>query len=294
MGYVVRGLAKEGHFRLFAVECREVVEEVRRLQGLSPVVTAAVGRALAGVAMLAADLKKGKVLLQIQGGGPVKEIIAEGDAEGNLRATVRNPWVEIPPEKGKLPVGKVVGKAGYLSVVKDLGLREPYQGSVKLVSGEIAEDLAYYLTVSEQIPSAVSLGVLVDTDGKVLQAGGFMVQKMPDATEEEVAELEEKIKSLPPVTKLLSQGYTPEAMLKEVFPEVELLERREVRHRCQCSLSRVEETLIALGKKELEEILKEGKPLEVTCNFCKRVYKISLESIKNLLEEARKRSKSSD
>ncbi len=289
MGYVVRGLAREGHFRVFAVECKEVVEEVRNLQGLSPVATAAVGRALAGVAMLAVDLKEGKVLLQIQGDGPLKEIIAEGDAKGNLRATVRNPWVEIPPEKGKLPVGKAVGKRGYLSVAKDLGFKEPYQGSVNLISGEIAEDLAYYLTVSEQIPSAVSLGVLVDTDGSVLQAGGFMVQKMPDATEEEVIELEEKIKALPPVTRLLSQGYKPEDMLKEIFPDIEFLETREVRHRCHCSLKRVEEALIALGEKELEEILREGKPLEITCNFCKRTYNISLENIKKLLEEAKKR-----
>jgi len=284
MGHVVKGLTKDGYFRAFAVECKDIVEEIRKLQGLSPVVCAALGRAIAGVAMLASDLKEGKILLQIQGNGPIKEILAEGDANGNLRATVRNPWVDIPPQDKKLPVKKAVGTSGYLSVVKDLGLKEPYQSSVNLISGEIAEDLAYYLTVSEQIPSAVALGVLVDTDGSVLEAGGFIVQKLPFAPEEKVIELEKTIKALPPITKLLSSKLTPEEILKKILPNIEIVEIRKIRHSCNCSLKRVERALVALGKKELEEILKEGKPLEITCNFCKKTYTVPLDTIKTLLK----------
>jgi len=284
MGYVIRGLPKSKNFRAFAVECRDVVETIRNLQKLSPVATAALGRAIAGVALLSADLKCGKVLLQINGGGPIGEVLAEGDAEGNLRGTVQHPDVWIEPVSGKLPVGLAVGKNGFISVVKDLGLKEVYQSSTELVSGEIAEDLAYYLTVSEQIPSAVALGVLVDTDGSVITAGGFLVQKLPDATEEEVEELEKLLKELPPVTKLLSEGKTPEDILKEIFPDIEILEKREVRHKCTCSLEKVERTLIALGKEELEKFLKEGKPVEVQCSFCKTSYTVDLSRIKELLK----------
>jgi len=256
MAYVVRALPVNKNFRAFAVECKDVVETVRKIQGLSPVASAALGRALAGVALLSADLKTGKILLQINGGGPLGEILAEGNYQGNLRGTVRNPNVYLEIKNKKLPVGEAVGKNGFISVVKDLGLKEVYQSSIKLISGEIAEDLAYYLTVSEQIPSAVSLGVLVNTDGSILAAGGFMIQKLPEAQDKEIAELEEKLKNFPLITTLLSQNKTPEEILEMLFSNIKILEKRELRYKCTCSKERVENMLIALGEKELEDFIK--------------------------------------
>ena len=284
MGRLIRALPKDLNFRAFAVECRNVVETARVLQDLSPVATAALGRALAGVALLSADLKIGKVLLQIKGDGPIGEILAEGDHEGNLRGTVHNPHVFLEPENKKLPVGKAVGKKGFISVVKDLGLKEIYQGSSELISGEIAEDLAYYLTVSEQIPSVVALGVLVDRDGSVLQAGGYMIQKLPQATEEEIVFVEERLKTTPSTTELLSKGLSPKEILSFIFGDVEVLEEREVVFRCTCSLERVKNALIALGKKEIEEMIAKGEPVEATCHFCRTTYKLSIEELKELLD----------
>ncbi|QER42485.1 Hsp33 family molecular chaperone HslO [Thermodesulfobacterium sp. TA1] len=285
MDYLVKGLPLDKNFRAYAVCCKEVVEEARKLQKLSPVASAALGRALAGVALLSADLKIGRILLQIKGDGPLGEILAEGDYQGFLRGTVQNPQVYLDPVNNKLPVGLAVGKNGFLAVVKDLGLKEPYHGSVELISGEIAEDLAYYLTFSEQIPSAVSLGVLVDRDGSILAAGGFLIQKLPEATEAEIEELENRLRNFPPVTSLLSSEKTPEEILQMIFPKIDFLERKPLAWRCTCSEKRVEETLVALGKAELKAFLKEGKPVSVTCEFCKKTYTISLEKIEQIMEE---------
>jgi len=271
----------------------DAVEEARRRQVLSPIATAALGRAMAGAALLSADLKFGKILIQIQGNGPLQEILAEADYQGNVRGLVKNPSVFLPPENRKLPVGKAVGKEGFINVIRDLGLKEVYQSSARLISGEIAEDLAYYLTNSEQAPSACALGVLVDTDGKVLTAGGLLIQKMPMAEDEEVSLLEKRLLELKPLTELLSQGQTIEEILEGLFEEIEILERREVRFRCTCSLERVEEVLIALGKEELESLLNEGKPVEVTCEFCKERYVLPLERINELIKEIERRKRCS-
>lgn len=287
--YLIRVLPKKFNFRVFGVFLPETVEEARRRQNLSPIATAALGRALAGVALLSADLKFGKILLQINGGGPLGEILAEADYQGNLRGLVKNPQVHLPPENKKLPVGKAVGNQGYLNVIRDYGLKEVYQSSSNLLSGEIAEDLAYYLTTSEQIPSACALGVLVNTDGSVLTAGGFLIQKLPEAKEEEITYLEKILTELKPITEYLSTGLKIEEVLEKIFKDIEILERRDVRFKCTCSLERVEEALIALGGEELEEMLKEGKPVEVTCEFCKERYLISIEKIKELIEERERR-----
>ncbi|PMP60771.1 MAG: Hsp33 family molecular chaperone HslO [Caldimicrobium thiodismutans] len=287
--YLIRVLPKKFNFRVFGVFLPETVEEARRRQNLSPIATAALGRALAGVALLSADLKFGKILLQINGGGPLGEILAEADYQGNLRGLVKNPQVHLPPENKKLPVGKAVGNQGYLNVIRDYGLKEIYQSSSNLLSGEIAEDLAYYLTTSEQIPSACALGVLVNTDGSVLTAGGFLIQKLPEAKEEEITYLEKILTELKPITEYLSTGLKIEEVLEKIFKDIEILERRDVRFKCTCSLERVEEALIALGGEELEEMLKEGKPVEVTCEFCKERYLISIEKIKELIEERERR-----
>lgn len=289
MAYLVRALPVDKNFRAFAVECKDVVETVRKLQGLSPIASAALGRALAGVALLSADLKTGKILLQINGKGPLGEILAECNYKGELRGTVRNPDVHLEIKGKKLPVGEAVGKNGFISVIKDLGLKEIYQSSTKLVSGEIAEDLAYYLTVSEQIPSAVSLGVLIGTDGSVLAAGGYLIQKLPEAKEEEIAELEEKLKNFPPITSLLSQGKTPEEVLTMLFLNIKILEKRELKYKCTCSEERVEGMLLALGEKELEDFIKKNEPVEVICHFCRKKYMISLDRVKELLKELKTR-----
>lgn len=291
MAYVIRAIPNNKNFRAFAGECKDIVETVRKLQGLSPIASAALGRALVGVALLSADLKTGKILLQINGGGPLGEILAEGDYQGNLRGTVRNPDVYLEIKGKKLPVGEAVGKNGFISVVKDLGLKEFYQSSTKLVSGEIAEDLAYYLTVSEQIPSAVSLGVLVGTDGKILAAGGFLIQKLPEAKEGETIELEERLKKIPPITTLLSKGKTPEEILSMLFQDIKILEKRKLVYKCTCSQERVENMLIALGEKELEDFIKKEEPIEVICHFCRKKYIVSLERVKELLKELKNKLK---
>lgn len=287
--YLIKVLPKNFNFRAFGVFLPQAVETARRRQGLSHVATAALGRALAGVALLSADLKFGKILIQINGGGPLGEILAEADYQGNLRGLVKNPSVYLPPENKKLPVGKAVGKEGYINVIRDYGLKEIYQSSSKLISGEIAEDLAYYLTTSEQVPSACALGVLVDIDGRVITAGGFLIQKLPEADEAEISYLEKRLLEIKPVTEYLSQGTKIEEILEDIFGEIEILERREIRFKCTCSIERVEEALIALGKEELEEMLKEEKPVEVTCEFCKEKYHISLERLKELIEEIERR-----
>lgn len=287
--YLIRVLPKKLNFRAFGVCLPEAVDEARRLQNLSPVATAALGRALAGVALLSADLKFGKVFMQIKGDGPLKEILAEANHEGHLRGMVRNPQVDLPPKNKKLPVGLAVGQKGFINIIRDYGLKEPYQGSIALVSGEIAEDLAYYLTVSEQVPSACALGVLVDVDGKVLQAGGYLIQKLPEATEEEISYLEEKLKNYPPLTTQLQAGKSIEEILTELLGEIEILEKRALYYKCTCSLERVEETLLALGEKELTEVLAEGKPLTVTCNFCQKAYEVPIERVKELLKYLREK-----
>lgn len=282
--YLIRVIPKNFNFRAFGVILTKTAEEARQLQGLSPIATAALGRAMAGACLLSADLKFGRIFLQIKGDGPLEEILAEATASGALRGMVKNPAVFLPLESKKLPVGKAVGQKGFINVIKDFGLRDLYQSSIELLTGEIAEDVAYYLTVSEQIPSACALGVLVGKEGEVLQAGGYLIQKLPETIEEEVHYLEEKLSKLPPITTLLSEGLSIERILEQIFGEIEILEKRRVYFCCSCSEGRVERALIALGEGELEEILKEGKPVEVTCEFCKKVYLIPLERVKKLKE----------
>lgn len=287
--YLVRVLPKKYRFRAFGVVLGGILEEIRRIQDLSPLASAALGRALAGVALLSADLKFGKIFMQIQGNGPLREILVEADWQGHLRGLVQNPQVYLPPVNKKLPVGEAVGNKGFLNVIKDLGLKERYQGSIELISGEIAEDLAYYLTVSEQVPSACALGVLVDTDGSILQAGGYLIQKMPEASEEEISLLEERLKKIKPLTTLLQEGKSIEEVLEEILDEIEILERRKLSFKCSCSIEKVEGALLALGEKELRTILEEErKPQSIYCQFCKKKYEIPLERIEELLDSLRR------
>ena len=287
MAYAIRGLTKDGAFRVFAADTKGIVEEARRRHKTSPTATAALGRALTAAALLGLDLKTGRVMIQINGQGPLGEILAEADAEGRVRGLVQRPHIHLTPRKGKLLVGQAVGRNGYLSVTRDLGLKEPYQGSVALVSGEIAEDLSYYLTVSEQIPSAVALGVFVNPDNTVEAAGGFLIQTMPSATEEQISRTEGVIKKLPPVTSLLREGLSPEEILTKIFGEgeIQILEKRPLEYRCRCSRERVERALVALGPEELKELVRRKEPAKITCDFCGTVYLFEISELEQLLQK---------
>ena len=285
MSYVVRGLARKGAFRIFAADTKDVIEKARNLHHTTPTATAALGRVLTAAALLGADLKTGKVLIQINGGGPLGEILAEADALGNIRGLIQRPHIHLTPQKGKLLVGQAVGKDGFISVIRDLGLREPYQGSTALVSGEIAKDLSYYLTVSEQIPSAVALGVFVEKDNSVSAAGGFLIQTMPIASEEEISATEKILLDFPPVTALLREGLSPEEILKRIFgpDEVEILEIRSLQYRCSCTRHRAERALIALGREEIERFIEKGEPVEISCDFCGKKYIFESKDLKEIL-----------
>jgi molecular chaperone Hsp33 len=284
--YMVRATAGGGAIRAFAATTRHLAEYARSVHGTSPVVTAALGRLLTAGAMMGTMMKGEKDLLtlRIQGDGPVKSLLVTAESDGYVRGYAANPHVDIPCKwKGKLDVGGAVGK-GILSVIRDVGLKDPYVGQVDLVSGEIAEDLTYYFAVSEQVPSSVALGVLVDTDCTVKQAGGFILQLMPDAPEDVIGRLEQKLAEIPSVTEMLEAGKTPEDILTEVLDGLspEILEKVPVGYRCTCTRDRVERALISISSKDLKEMMKEGKDIEVGCQFCDKKYTFTAEDLKRM------------
>lgn len=289
--YLVRATAANGAIRAFAVTARDLAEEARRRHGTSPVMTAALGRLLSAGTMMGAMMKGDKDLLtlQIQGDGPGKGLTVTADANGNVKGYPQVPIVALPPRSdGHLNVGGALGN-GVLRVIKDMGLKEPYVGEVDLQTGEIAEDLTYYFAASEQIPSAVGLGVLVDKDGSVLQAGGFIVQLMPFAGEEIISKLEGSLATLEPVTKMLERGFTPEVILEEVltFFDVEFNETMPVQFRCNCSKDRITKALISVGKKGLQEMIDDGEPIYVNCHFCNTDYTFEIDELKEIAKCSR-------
>jgi len=285
--YTVRAVALEGQIRVFVSQTRGVVEEARQRHETFPTVTAALGRTLTAGLLLAMDLKGDNSLtIRVMGDGPLGAIVVTADAAGGVRGYVQEPQVYLPPRLGKLDVGGAVGSNGTLYISKDLGMKEPYLGSVPLVSGEIAEDLTYYLAASEQIPSVTALGVLVDTDGQVLAAGGYIIQVMPGADETTIAYLEERLSEVESVTELFTAGYSPEGILKEVLGEqadIKILDRQEVAFRCHCSREGLKEILVTLGPNEIEGILQEQGEAEVRCHFCNEVYSFSGAELKELI-----------
>lgn len=289
--YMIRAVAAGEQIRCFAINSRELVEEARCRHNTSPVVTAALGRLLSGGAMMGAMMKGEKDLLtvKIDCSGPVKGITVTADAKGNVKGFPLVPQVSLPASSaGKLDVGRAVD-LGVLTVIRDMGLKEPYSGSINLVSGEIAEDLTYYYAVSEQTPSSVALGVLMNKDNTVRESGGYMIQLMPDASEEVITVLEERLKNIEPVTTMYTKGYTPESMLEYILEgfDLEITERIPVRFHCGCSRERVRKALAALGKKELESLIEEGTPVEMNCHFCNSDYSFETEElieIKNSLK----------
>ena len=288
--YIVRATAANAQIRAFAMTSRALVEEARRVHELSPVITAALGRLLTAGAMMGSMLKgeKDVLTMQIHCDGPVRRLAVTADAKANVKGTALAPQVMLPPSPaGKLDVGGAVGR-GFLRVIKDIGLKEPYSGQTDLQTGEITEDLTYYFATSEQVPSAVGLGVLMNKDNTVRQAGGFMVQLMPFTEEPVIAALEQKIAEVASVTDLLEQGLSPEGLLEQILGEfgLEITEKIPVGYRCDCSRERVTRALISIGAAELQEMAEEGKPIEVNCQFCDKHYVFTPEELKDLLESA--------
>ncbi len=289
--YIVRATAADEQIRAFAITSKHLLQKAHELHDTSPVVSAALGRTLSAAAMMGVMMKDEDDLLTLQllGDGPVKGITVTADANGHVKGFANHPEVELPLNAvGKLDVGGAIGE-GILRVMRDLGLREPYVGTTQLVSGEVAEDLTYYFSISEQTPSSVALGVLVDTDRNILQAGGFILQLMPFATDEVIDTLEKQIANLPSVTEQLSAGATPEDLLARVLGDLqmEITDRIDASFRCDCSRERVERSLISLPKSDLDEMIADAKPTEVRCHFCNKAYVFSPEDLKGLRDRAR-------
>lgn len=289
--YIVRATAADAQIRAFAATTRGLVEEMRKIHDTSPVVTAALGRLLTGGAMMGSMLKGDNDVLtiQIKGNGPLRGMTVTADAKGNVKGYVNEPQVILPANAmGKLDVGGAVGD-GTLSVIKDMGLKEPYIGQTKLQTGEIAEDLTYYFATSEQVPSSVGLGVLMEKDNTVKQAGGFIIQLMPFADEEVIGALENSLKSFRTVTTVLDEGKSPEQMLAMLLGNLglQVMDTMETSYTCNCSKDRVRRAIISIGKKDIEEMIDEGKDVEVNCHFCNRRYVFSVEELGIMLAQSR-------
>lgn len=289
--YIIRATAANDQIRAFATVTTEMVEAAREHHNTSPVATAALGRLLTAGAMMGSMMKgeKDVLTLQIKAGGPLQGITVTADSQGNVKGYVGNPDVCIPANsKGKLDVAGAVGP-GFLTVIKDMGLKEPYSGQVMLQTCEIAEDLTYYFATSEQVPSAVGLGVLMNKNNTVRQAGGFIVQLMPFAEEEVISRLEQNVQKINSVTNLLEEGHTPESLLEKVLEgfDVQINEKMDTRFHCNCSKERVAKALISIGRKELNEMIQEGKPIEMNCHFCNTNYNFTVEELKEILRRCK-------
>ena len=289
--YVIRATAADGQIRAFAATTRDLTETARQAHNTSPVATAALGRLMTAAVMMGYDMKGEDDLLtlKIQGDGPIGGLVVTADSKGEVKGYAFNPGVMLPPnDKGKLDVGGALG-IGVLSVIKDIGLKEPYVGQTILVSGEIAEDLTYYYATSEQTPSSVALGVLMNKDNTVRQAGGFIIQLMPGASEAVISALEKKIGEIHSITTLLDVGNTPETILQYILGDLglEINEKLPAKFTCNCTKSRIERALISVGKKDIQEMIDDGKPIEVNCHFCNKNYTFDVDELKDILEKAR-------
>ncbi len=285
---IVRAITADGFVKASAITGRDLVERARNIHTLLPVATAALGRTLMAASMMGDDLKMdgSSLTLQIKGGGPLGTVLAVSDDEGNVRGYVQNPHVELMEKvPGKLDVGRAVGEAGSLTVIKDLGMKEPYVGTIGLLSGEIADDIAAYFVESEQIPTACALGVLVGVDQSVTSAGGYLIQLLPGAGEEIISKIEAGVARVGSVSHALEGGLDGEGLLRAVLSDfqLEILEKHPVEYRCYCSRERVTRALISMGREELSSLIEEQGQAELTCQFCDKVYRYSKKELEALL-----------
>lgn len=292
MGELVRAISENGGVVAFAIDSTDIVSQMERIHRTSAVVTAGLGRLLTAASLMGSILKneEDSITLRMKGNGPAGSLIAVSDYKGNVRGYVENPIVELELNKfGKLDVSGAIGKEGTLSVVKDIGLKDPYVGQIPLVSGEVAEDITAYYANSEQIPTACGLGVLVAPDLSVLSAGGYIIQLLPGTTDEEITQIEENIRNMPPVSTMLKDKKTPEDICRMALngfnPEV--LDRMNCSYKCNCSRERVEKALISLGKDELIAMADENTTQKVNCHFCNKIYRFNSEELRNLVEKSK-------
>ena len=288
MDKLVRGTAKDGMVRVIGAITTDIVDFGTKAHECTPVASAALGRMLTAGVLIGSTLKseKEKVTLKMDGGGEAKGVTVVADSKGNVKGYIGNPYIDLPLNaKGKLDVSKAIGKNGMLYVIKDLGLKDPYVGQVPITSGEIAEDFTYYFTVSEQTPSAVALGVLVDKDLSIKAAGGFIIQMMPDADELLADILMYRLQEIPPVTQMIAEGKTIEDILQYIFDgmDLKLLQESKPEYKCDCSRDKIEKALISIGEKDLKEIYNDNKDEEVVCIFCNKKYSFSHEDIGKML-----------
>ncbi len=285
--HLVRIVSRDGSLRAVAATTADLANEICALQGTDPTASVALGRLTTGTALLGSLLKgEERLALMIEGNGPLQRLHAETDAFGHVRASIKVPVSGLSPREGRFDVAAAVGRAGFLHVVKDLGMKEPYRGMVQLYTSEIAEDLAYYLTTSEQVPSSVGLGIYIEPDGSISSAGGFLVQSLPGADDDTLKRLEERLLSLPPMTTLLRQGKAPVHILETLFADIPftILAQTDLSFRCTCQRQQVTQVLKALGQEELKALIARDEPTTVTCEFCKQVYPFSKEELRGLLD----------
>lgn len=291
--YIVRATAANTQIRAFAASTTELVEAARQHHDTSPVATAALGRLLTGGVMMGSMMKNPSdvLTLQIKCGGPIGGLTVTADALGHVKGYVNNPEVMLPPKNGKLDVGGALGP-GFLNVIKDMGLKEPYSGQIMLQTGEVAEDLTYYFATSEQIPSSVGLGVLMNQDNTVRCSGGFIVQVMPFVEEEVLSKLEENIGKIQSVTSMLDNGHTPEDMLAQVLEgmEVEITDSLPAAFSCNCSKERIEKAIISIGKEDIQSMIDDGETIEVKCHFCNTAYYFTVEELQEILRKAERQA----
>lgn len=288
--YIVRATAAGGQVRAFAATTKGLVEEAKERHNMSPIATVALGRLLTGGAMMGAMMKNDADILtvQIKGNGPIGSMTVTANPKGEVKGFVGNPQVMLPLKDGKLDIADAVG-IGVLSVIKDIGLKEPYVGDTILITSEIADDLTYYFATSEQVPSSVGLGVLMNKDNTVREAGGFIIQLMPNASDEFIDQLENRIKEIKSVTEMLEHGMTPEEILEHIFEgmDLQILDTIPTEFYCNCSKERVSAAVISVGKQELQKMIDDGEPIEVNCHFCNSHYKFSIDELKDMLEKAK-------
>ena len=292
MDYIVNAITSNGAIRVVAADTTELCNRAQEIHKMSPTAAAALGRTLTAAAIMGSMLKSAddSLTIQLNGGGPIGKVVAVGDGNANVKGYVGNPLVDLPlNEKGKLDVGGAIGRDGMLGIIRDLGLKEPYVGQVPLVNGEVAEDLTQYYATSEQLPTAVALGVLVDVDYTIKAAGGFILQVLPGAYDEDIDNVERTIQSISSVTEMLSNGKKPEDIVEQLLSdyEIEYFDNVPTKYECDCSRDRTDRALISLGKAELTKIIEEDGKAEITCHFCDNIYKYTKEELEQLLENAK-------